>query len=716
MVQWLLFIFVLANPSSLWALESKEPVLSLDDPYSIEWALMDNPVFLRTWAKTQIDAVDAENDPTHWIKAVATFMKAKDPSDFSMQNRRYLDKALQLLTNNPVPNAFIFALRSTQLEFQVADEYGPGAVVPPARTDTLFDNKLKLAEELKLPGKKALMNLLHGQFMIESDRVSQAIKKIHKVMKDLNATKDVSDLELMQAKINYATELDTVGSKEKARQIYEEIENFCSRNNLRSFCLSVDHDFGFSYLNDNNNKDHTNPANNRDNKENLEGIRLVKRALEKAEALSDDNMVGSICNSLIAAFDLIGDYPAAKSHALRAIEIFGQQNNGVYLADSQIKLASVLIHTNEAEEALKYLATASKSFPREFYMDQRLIAHLRSKAYKMLNQPEKAFESLNYLARAHQENARRNQNTEIVQYLTQINLELEEEQSRSLTEAENLQKIQDELNTIKVKEQQSTLLMINVIWITSALLIASGVFGLIWIRHQNRKIIRLNRHLREDILQRFLPPVIAEKVATGESVLDEIPHEQQITALFGRLVGLENAIEDLGPRVTARLLESLMQSVTDLSLEYQGCLDKLHRGSFLILFGAPINSPVDEQIAHAVAFAHSIMDSFSKIRDSWPTVEGWRPGLAIGIHQGSALVGVFGGKRRADYTAIGQTVNLAARIEGEAKSGEIMVSENVAHVLQDRECRSLGDVKLKGISKPQKLFMIERAKVERNAS
>jgi adenylate cyclase len=77
---------------------------------------------------------------------------------------------------------------------------------------------------------------------------------------------------------------------------------------------------------------------------------------------------------------------------------------------------------------------------------------------------------------------------------------------------------------------------------------------------------------------------------------------------------------------------------------------------------------------------------------------------------------VFGGKRRADYTAIGQTVNLAARIEGEAKSGDILISEKVANVIGEQRCLALGDVRLKGISKPQKLFSVAPRKVERNAS
>jgi class 3 adenylate cyclase len=182
------------------------------------------------------------------------------------------------------------------------------------------------------------------------------------------------------------------------------------------------------------------------------------------------------------------------------------------------------------------------------------------------------------------------------------------------------------------------------------------------------------------------------------------------------LVGLEHVIEELGPRVTARLLESLMQAVADVSLIHKGCLDKLHRGSFLILFGAPLPCSADEQVASAMAFAEAILARFAEIREDWPQIAGWQPGLAIGLHHGPALVGVFGGKRRADYTAIGHTVNLAARIEGEAQSGQILVSEAVARFLEPDRCRSLGQLRLKGITELQTIVRVDLAPHTRNAS
>lgn len=686
------------------AADAKFPELSLQDPYSLKWAGLDHPAGLRVWARQQFSTLDPEQEAALWVQAVAAYVGVKDSADNNAEIRQILSKALELSAQYDIPKDTLFILQATQMEFEMVEALGVGAVVPPDQRDHHFQEKIRLAEQLKLPARKALSSLEWGQFMLESGREGEGIKKMHEAMRELNKASHVADLELMQAKEFYAAGLVDIQSKEKSKLIYHELEQFCEARKVRSFCLLVDQVYAYLVMND-------------EDKSSYEvSLTALMRALVGAEELEDQSIIAVVSNSLTRLLERMDRHEEALKFGLRAAAIFQKQNNGVWLADTQRKLGSVYLNLKQPEKALKLLAVAQKSFPADYFWDHAQISMQQARAYKMLNQHKKAFQAQKAFAQALKENASRNQNAEIAQSLTQINLELEEELSRSLMAAEQLQKIEAELNAANRIEQEKTLLLINGIWVASGLLLFSGVLGLLWIRQQNKRIIRLNRHLREDILQRFLPPVIAEKVAKGEAVLDETPHEQEMTALFGRLVGLEHAIEELGPRVTSRLLESLMQAVTDISLKHNGCLDKLHRGSFLILFGAPLHRPVEEQIQDAIGFAHSIQERFLQIRENWPVVEGWRPGLAIGIHHGSALVGVFGGKRRADYTAVGQTVNLAARIEGEAKAGEILVSENVASILAPGGCRAVGEVRLKGISKPQKLFIVEAQRLERSAS
>ncbi|MFT3773287.1 MAG: tetratricopeptide repeat protein [Minicystis sp.] len=522
MRKWVLSVALCAAWLGAFAAEQKPPVLSLDDPYSQKWALLDNPMRLRVWARQQFSTIDPKKDPVHWAIAVATYIRTQDTLSIMGETRELFDQAMEISRRENVPADALFTLRATEIDMRISETYGIGSVWPPDVVDQQLREKIQLADQLQLPGKKVYFTLHWGLFMLESGREGEGIKKIHEAMRGASSNPG-SDLEMMQAKETYAASLDTFGSRSKSKVIYRELEDFCKTHQLRSFCLVIDYDYALG-------------VDSEDKEGNLESSKLLKAALAKAEELNDTSFIGNISASLMAVLDNVGAYEEARVHGERALKIFQEINSGVYVADTQMNLARVLIHLKKPEEALELLKKANQTFPSDYYTDQADIASLMAKAYKMLGQPQKAFEYQQVWARALKENASRNQSAEIAKNLTQINIELEEEQSRSLTQAEDIQKSQDALNQANRLEQQNTLRMLNTIWVVSGLMIVTGIMGLIWLRQQNRRIIRLNRHLREDILQRFLPPVIADKVAKGQAVLDEIPHEEHVTALFGRLV------------------------------------------------------------------------------------------------------------------------------------------------------------------------------------
>jgi class 3 adenylate cyclase len=684
--------------------EGKAPAPLLEDPYTWTWAAMDNPVALRSWAQERMESLKPESEGRLWSLAVAAFFRKARPEDFTTLQRERLQKALDLAAQHALPPLALFDLKDAAYYFKLLDTHGREAVLSPDQNLERLRNQVDLAETLKLPGRKAQASLEWGYALLDSGRESEAVKKIHEALRELNKAQGVQELEIIKAKGIYADALVNLQSREKSRTIYRELEQFCQEKNPRMFCLAVHHAQAYLWMQERTPKAHE------------KAFAILQRSMAIAEELQDEHSIASIHNYLIRVCDAMGRYQDAEAHGKKAIEMFRKANNKVWLGDSQRKLSFVYLNMKEPAKALDILNEARASFPADFAMDLAEISYQKAQAYKALHQYKDAYESLASYSAFLKQNAQQSQSADIAQNLTQINLELEEEYSRSLTEAERQQNIEAELERVNRRRQEETLLLITIIWFASGGLVLSGILGLLWIHQQNRRILRLNRHLRENILQRFLPPLVAEKVASGQAVLDEIPHEQNVTVLFGRLVGLEHAIEELGPRVTARLLESLMQAVTDVSLIHKGCLDKLHRGSFLILFGAPLPLSTAEQVVNAMAFAEAILDRFAQIREDWPQVAGWQPGLAIGIHQGPALVGVFGGKRRADYTAIGQTVNMAARIEGEAQSSQILVSETVAQSLPPDRCHSLGAVRLKGITQLQTLFRVDLSPRARNVS
>jgi class 3 adenylate cyclase len=701
MWKWILMLACAVPWPGAFAADVKVPSLSLEDPHSLTWAAMDNPAGLRTWARQQVEALDPAKEGRLWVLAVAAlFHKAED---YNVKHREILRKALKLAAQYSIPNEALFDLKDAEMQFKLLDA-SKSEDMPPEKRFERVQFQVELAERLQLPGRKAQAKLGWGVLFLDSGRDNEGVQKIHEALRELNKAQNVDDLDIMDAKGTYADALLNIQPKEKSQAIYRELEQFCQRLNPRMYCLVVYHAQAYLSM-------HEQTPSGFEN-----ALSSLHRSLAIAEELREDNTIASVSNSMVQLLDEMGRYQEAEGYAMRAIEIFQKTNNQIWLGDTRRKLSKVYIKLKQPDKALAMLTAARSNFPREYAWDHAQISFQQAQAYQLIQQYHEAYDALKIYARVVKQSASQNQSAEIAQSLTQINLELEEERSRSLTEAEQQQKAQAELEMANRLEQEQTLLLINGIGVTSGVLVLSGFCGFLWIRQQNKRILNLNRHLRENILHRFLPPLVAEKVASGQAVLDETPHEQAVTVLFGRLVGLEHAIEELGPRVTARLLESLMEAVTDVSLEHRGCLDKLHRGSFLILFGAPLPCSVEEQIKSSVAFARAIMERFEQIRVSWPQVEGWRPSLAIGIHHGSALVGVFGGRRRADYTAVGQAVNLAARIEGHAISNQILLSESVATLLGVEYSQPLGEVRLKGIAIPQKLFRLVNAQARRNAS
>jgi class 3 adenylate cyclase len=184
--------------------------------------------------------------------------------------------------------------------------------------------------------------------------------------------------------------------------------------------------------------------------------------------------------------------------------------------------------------------------------------------------------------------------------------------------------------------------------------------------------------------------------------------EREVTVLFVDIRGFTNLAEGLqAPRVVS-LLNEIFQLVTDRILAYGGTVDKFIGDSVMAYFGAPIpnaNHPIQ-----AVSTAIKIRDAIAarnqqiKVDD---TPERLAVDLGIGIHTGPVVVGNIGSDHRTDFTAIGDPVNVAQRLEKMARPGEILVSEAV-----QRRVRSIvpmlfeGERQLSGRAEPVHVYSI----------
>ena len=136
------------------------------------------------------------------------------------------------------------------------------------------------------------------------------------------------------------------------------------------------------------------------------------------------------------------------------------------------------------------------------------------------------------------------------------------------------------------------------------------------------------------------------------------------------------------------------------------------RDAILALFGAPEELSPNEQVRRAIAAVRQMQQSLAQLNQRWQElgiVGDQGPPLVqfrCGIHQGTAVVGMFGGAERSDYTAIGPSVNIAARLQQAAQPNSILVSAAVADYLEEETITKGSPLKLKGVDETVLTFFV----------
>lgn len=219
------------------------------------------------------------------------------------------------------------------------------------------------------------------------------------------------------------------------------------------------------------------------------------------------------------------------------------------------------------------------------------------------------------------------------------------------------------------------------------------------------KVKQLNNYLTESILKRFLPEAIALQAATGELALDLTPEPLIVTVLFCDLVGFTRLSSQLEVDILSELLNDYLEAMTQAIFDNSGTIDKFVGDGVMALFGAPEELSVHQQAQKAIATAKRMYHYLKLLNQKWQAKQVWQTAaisnlqLRCGIHQGRAVVGMFGGKQRKDYTAIGKVVNIAARLQQVADSNSILISETVFNCLTETNQEKIEpkSVQLKGI-------------------
>ena len=211
-------------------------------------------------------------------------------------------------------------------------------------------------------------------------------------------------------------------------------------------------------------------------------------------------------------------------------------------------------------------------------------------------------------------------------------------------------------------------------------------------------------------LSRYFSPNLAERLASDADAIDLSGQRREIATLFTDIASFTALVETLEPDVLGPLLNDYLTGMTDLVFAHDGTVAKIVGDALHVLFGAPGEQP--DHAARAVACALALDEYAQTFRVRWHK-KGISLGVTrIGVHAGPAIVGNFGGGRFFDYTAYGDTINIAARLEAANKQlgTRICVSAILAAKVKDFRGRPVGDLLLRGRSEALRTFEPLRAK------
>ncbi|GAC43937.1 CHASE2 domain-containing protein [Paenibacillus popilliae] len=203
----------------------------------------------------------------------------------------------------------------------------------------------------------------------------------------------------------------------------------------------------------------------------------------------------------------------------------------------------------------------------------------------------------------------------------------------------------------------------------------------------------------EELFGRYVSPAVVTDLLRSREPIRVGGTRCDITVMFIDIRGFTPLSERLAPEETIQVLNQYLHACADVIFCHQGTLDKFIGDGVMAIFGAPY--PLERHEEHALQAALSLVRRAELLKQTL-AVKDIAVQFGIGIQSGEAIVGNIGSEAlRLDYTAIGDTVNTAARLESQAKPGQVLVGEETVRRLGSRfKMSEVGLLKLKGKSEP----------------
>ena len=251
-------------------------------------------------------------------------------------------------------------------------------------------------------------------------------------------------------------------------------------------------------------------------------------------------------------------------------------------------------------------------------------------------------------------------------------------------------------------------------WIQDVLVIMLTGLALAGVVARTRQLVRgqiATARERANLARHFAPTMVDE-IAAHDAMLEEV-HRQDVAVMFADVVGFTHLAESLEPEATVAVLRGLHRRLEKAVFDHGGTLDKFLGDGAMATFGTPRAGPRDA--ANALDAARAALDAV----DRWNakrTARGAAPvRLSVGLHYGSVVLGDLGSDRRLEYAVIGDTVNVAARIEAMTRMLDARIAASAALIEQARAeggdldgMEAMGAHDLRGREEPVEVWRLPR--------
>jgi adenylate cyclase len=225
---------------------------------------------------------------------------------------------------------------------------------------------------------------------------------------------------------------------------------------------------------------------------------------------------------------------------------------------------------------------------------------------------------------------------------------------------------------------------------------------------EGRVIEQVGQLERLSRLKRFFSPALADAIVSGGAEDPLKSHRREIVVVFLDLRGFTAFAESAEPEEVMGVLREYHAAMGEAILTHEGTLERFTGDGMMIFFNDPV--PVANPQERAVRMALAMRATVETLTGRWRKL-GFELDFGIGIAQGYATIGAIGFEGRWDYGAIGTVTNLAARLCGEARPGQILVSRRLYGAVETLvEVEPAGELTLKGFAKPVTAFNVLRAR------